>query len=67
MNSVEFLVQPTDMNPSSVAGCDCLYEITMATDASTGPATVTVYRRWDHHGGTPTDPVLVGSASATVP
>jgi hypothetical protein len=54
------------MNPSSVAGCDCLYEITMETSVSAGTTTVTVYRRWDHQSGGDS-PVEVGSASASVP
>jgi hypothetical protein len=65
--TVDFLVQPTDMNPSTVAACDCFYEITMTTTASAGPTTVTVYRRWDHVGGNQSDPVKVGTASVTVP
>jgi hypothetical protein len=65
--TVDFLVQPTDMNPSSVAACDCLYEITMTAAASAGPTTVTVYRRWDHLGGNPINPVEVGATSVTVP
>ena len=64
---LDFLVQPVDMNPSTVAGCDCLYEISMAVTASPGPTQVTVYRRWDHHGGNPPDPMQVGTASVTVP
>jgi hypothetical protein len=66
-NATDFLVQPADMNPSNVAACDCLYEITMAADVSAGATTVTVYRRWDHLGGNPSDPVQVGTASVTVP
>ncbi len=27
--AIQFLVQPVDMNPSMVAGCDCLYNVTM--------------------------------------
>jgi hypothetical protein len=63
--SVDFLVQPTDMNPSSVAGCDCLYEITLAASVPEGPTTVTVYRRWDEKSGN-TNPVEVGTANVTV-
>jgi hypothetical protein len=64
--SAEFLVQPVDMNPSSVAGCDCLYEVAMVANAMPGPTTVTVYRRWDEHSGN-TDPVKIGTASVNVP
>ncbi len=27
--TIQFLVQPVDMNPDAVAGCDCLYNVTM--------------------------------------
>jgi hypothetical protein len=64
---VDVLVQPTDMNPSSVAACDCLYEIKLFESVAAGPTTVTVYRRWDHAGGNPNDPVTVGTANVTVP
>jgi hypothetical protein len=63
--SVDFLVQPTDMNPSSTAGCDCLYEITMATNVPSGPTTVSVYQRWDNQSGIK-GPIEIGTATATV-
>ena len=63
--SVDFLVQPTDMNPSSVALCDCLYEITLAANVVSGPTTVTVYRRWDEQSGN-TMPVEIGTDAVTV-
>lgn len=28
-NAVDVLVQPADMNPSSVSKCDCLYDISL--------------------------------------
>ncbi len=62
---LDYLVQPTDMNPSQVAGCDCLYEIAMHSFVAAGPETVTVYRREDHQSGN-APPVLVGTASVTV-
>jgi hypothetical protein len=65
--AADFLVQPTDMNPSKVAACDCYYEVVMGAGAPAGPTAVTVYRRWDHVGGNPIDPVEVGTASVTVP
>jgi hypothetical protein len=64
--SIDFLVQPVDMNPVHAAGCDCLYEISLATKASPGTTTVTVYRRWDNESGS-TDPVKIGTALVTVP
>lgn len=63
--SVDLLVQPTNMNPSTVAGCDCLYEITLATSVPAGPAIVTLYRRWDHQSGN-TDPVEIGTQAVSV-
>jgi acyl carrier protein len=56
-NSVDFLVQPKDMHPTKVAGCDCLYEITMSASAPSGHTAITVYRRWDGD----TSPVVEGS------
>lgn len=43
---LSILVQPVDMNPSEVAGCDCLYEIDMSvvSDATS----VDLWRRWDN-------------------
>jgi hypothetical protein len=64
--SLDFLVQPVDMNPASVAGCDCLYEISLAAKASSGATTITLYRRWDNHSGS-SNPVEVGTAMVTVP
>ena len=63
--SVDFLVQPTDMNPTSVAECDCTYEITLAANAASGPTAVTVYRRWDSQSGS-TVPLEIGTATAAV-
>lgn len=64
---IEVLVQPTDMNPSAVAGCDCLYDIdmTLALDADLAPDNVRVYRRWDNQND-PNDPVLLGELERTV-
>jgi hypothetical protein len=64
--SLDFLVQPIDMNPTSVAGCDCLYEISLAAKAASGATTITLYRRWDNQAGSP-NPVEVGTAMVTVP
>lgn len=66
-SGLDVLVQPTEMNPSSVAQCDCLYEIKLFESAPSGPMTVTLYRRWDHVGGDPADPVLIGTADVVVP
>ena len=57
---VDVLIQPIDMNPRVVAGCDCLYRVEAGIPESP-PADVTLYRRWDAIND-PNDPVLVGSA-----
>jgi hypothetical protein len=64
---VDVLVQPIDMNPSEVAGCDCLYDITISLDGLTqGSEAFTLYRRWDNlNSGN--DPVLVGTTMAQIP
>jgi hypothetical protein len=60
-HALDLLVQPEDMHPDAVAGCDCLYDITMRVEDGRAE-TVTVYRRWDDWNE-PNEPVLVGSAS----
>jgi hypothetical protein len=61
--SVDFLVQPKEMHPTKVAGCDCLYEITMSASATSGHTAITVYGRWDGD----TSPVVeVGTVTASV-
>jgi hypothetical protein len=48
-SEIDLLVQPVDMDPSSVAKCDCSYDITMKLDAlPSGEHRVSVYRRSDH-------------------
>jgi hypothetical protein len=46
---VEVLLQPTDMKPSGVAGCDCLYDVdvAIALEDDVEPDMVRVFRRWD--------------------
>lgn len=63
---LNYLVQPSNMSPSSVARCDCLYEIAMNSFVAAGPETVTLYRRADHQSGN-ASAVQVGRASVTVP
>ncbi|MEZ4320759.1 MAG: hypothetical protein R3F61_24975 [Myxococcota bacterium] len=47
-DAVEVLVQPVDMTPKAVAGCDCLYDLTIEVGArDTPPASVSLFRRWD--------------------
>ena len=62
-DALDVLVQPVDMDPSAVAGCDCLYTITAGLPFDP-PATITVYQRWDNLNE-PNDPLEV--ASTTVP
>jgi hypothetical protein len=59
---VDVLVQPIDMNPRAVAGCDCLYDIDIALrlEVDLAPERVTVYRRSDNLSA-PNEPVLIGS------
>ncbi len=62
----EILVQPIDMNPQTVAKCDCLYTIDMDIEAPEGEHLVSLFRRWDHKSGAD-DPLQIGSQSVTVP
>ncbi len=65
--TLDILVQPENMSPGIVAGCDCLYDVSFTVGGlSAGEVAVTLYRRWDDLSS-PNDPVLVGSATATVP
>jgi len=61
--AVDVLVQPVNMNPKVVAGCDCTYKVDMGIGVDP-PAEVTLYRRWDAIND-PNEPVEVGSASVT--
>jgi hypothetical protein len=65
-DGVDILVQPIDMDPTSVAGCDCGYKITFVVQpVSSGPHMATLYRRWDNINH-PNDPVLISAAPAIV-
>lgn len=44
-DTLQVLVQPVDMNPRIVAGCDCLYDLNMTVDVDASE--VEVFRRWD--------------------
>ncbi len=60
---LSILVQPIDMDPGAVAGCDCLYDIDLSVDVeTTTPLTVELYRRWDNIND-PNDPVYIGTAA----
>jgi len=63
---MDTLVQPVDMNPASVARCDCLYEITMSIAAPVGQYELTLYRRWDHKSGAD-EPRRVASRTVVLP
>lgn len=64
---VDVLVQPADMDPGSVAACDCRYDIGMAIKGlSKGAVAVDLYRRWDNLNE-PNAPVKVGSAEVQIP
>lgn len=56
----DVLVQPVDMNPTAVAGCDCLYRLDMVLP--TLAEAVSVYSRGDHQSGRDT-PELIGEAT----
>lgn len=64
--TVDVLVQPTDMNPTSVAKCDCLYGVDMNIAVESGQYSVTIYRRWDHKSGAD-DPLKIGSTAVAIP
>jgi hypothetical protein len=60
-NNLDVLVQPVDMDPEGVAGCDCLYEIHMVVDTEKEQDYgLTLYRRWDNWNDD-NDPVEVAS------
>lgn len=64
---VDVLVQPVDMDPSSVAKCSCRYDIGMAIKGlPKGAVDVELYRRWDNIND-PNDPQKVATAKVQVP
>jgi hypothetical protein len=63
--AVDLLVQPIDMNPRAVAGCDCLYRID-ATIESPDAESVTVWRRWDNMNDG-NEPIQAGEAAVSAP
>lgn len=60
-DQVSVLVQPIDMNPAAVAGCDCLYDVEFTLPVST--AAVEVYTRGDNQSGR-TEPALQATGVA---
>lgn len=66
-SKVDVLVQPVDMAPGAVAGCDCLYDIGMTiAGLSKGAVSVELYRRWDNLNE-PNNPVKIGAAEVEIP
>ncbi|WP_438013794.1 hypothetical protein WMF18_22980 [Sorangium sp. So ce315] len=64
---MDVLVQPVDMDPGAVAGCDCRYDIGMTIEGlSKGAVAVELYRRWDNLNE-PNDPVKIGAAEVEIP
>jgi len=64
--TLDVLVQPIDMDPDPVAGCDCLYTVTMEiTDLPAGDYAVSLSRRWDNINDD-NDPVLIATDTVTV-
>lgn len=59
-NSADVLVQPVDMDPESIAKCDCLYSVELVFSVEPGRYQVTLYRRWDHRSGAD-DPLEIAS------
>ena len=65
-STVEVLVQPADMNPSSVAKCDCLYDVSLEVPRlGAGTYDVTLLRRWDNRHNVK-EPVRIGSERLTI-
>jgi hypothetical protein len=62
---LDILVQPVEMNPSSIVRCDCLYEITFAIEPLAGSRQATLFRRWDAMNE-PNDPVEIASEAVAV-
>lgn len=65
--AVDLLVQPQDMDPNEVAGCDCLYDVYMQVKPieACKDCTVSVYRRWDNINDD-NAPVLEGQDQTTI-
>lgn len=61
----DVLVQPVEMDPDSVAKCDCLYDIVMDIPAEARAYTVTLYQRGDNKSGQGLE--RVGSDMVRVP
>ena len=63
---LDVLVQPVDMDPGAVAGCDCLYDISMQIPLARGAYSLSLFRRWDNLNN-PNPPVEIGRADIELP
>jgi hypothetical protein len=63
---LDVLIQPVDMSPTQVAGCDCLYDISFDVPLERGSYAFTLYRRWDNLNDS-NEPVEVGRAHVSLP
>jgi len=63
---LDVLIQPIDMSPTQVAGCDCLYDISFDVPLERGSYAFTLYRRRDNLNDS-NEPVEVGRAHVAVP
>jgi hypothetical protein len=64
-DTLDILVQPIEMHPSSPVRCDCLYEITLTIEPLAGSRQATLFRRWDDLNE-PNDPVEIASEAVAV-
>lgn len=58
--SHDILIQPVEMNPETVARCDCLYNLELGYNVSDEVSSVTLYTRPDEYGG-PSSPQNIGT------
>lgn len=63
----DVLVQPVDMDPSTVAACDCLYDLRFETPVDrSGALSVSAFRRWDRLNEGDTT-FAIGTSTVSVP
>ena len=65
-NEYHVLVQPCDMDPESVAACDCLNDVGIPIQIPGGPKSVKVWRRWDHRASQSSSLVAIGEIEVTL-
>lgn len=67
-STIDMLIQPVDLTPDAVAGCSCIYDLTMQLhDLTPGDYEVSIYERSDHYGGSYGTPALQESGDVTIP